>query len=323
MRNDQSTVRKINTLIARICSRSRVRLRTLLLLLGITISLLVVACSTVSRSLDRLAGDAIGEASSPGTEEFGLSKQGLVETIEAVEAKIAGCMNEAGFEYIAVDYNTVRRGMTSDKSMPGYNAQTYVQEFGFGISTLYTGLPPQLAEAYVPAKIGLGEQNIQIFNNLTPTDQVAYNHTLFGEHPGATFAVALETEDFSRISGCTRTAIEQVFTPEQLNTSFLNPKDALIEQDPRMVAALAKFGECIRAAGFDYKYEREVEPDLKRRLDEITEGAPVESLSAETRAALLELQGEERAIAAAVYECESSILDPVESQVERELFAGR
>lgn len=259
----------------------------------------------------------------PGTEEFGLSKEGLVKSIEAVEALIAECMNDAGFEYIAVDYNTVRKGMVADKSLPGLSERGYINQYGFGISTLYSGLPPQLAEATTPAKIGLGERNVEKFKNLSPADQVAYNRTLFGENTDATFAVAIETEDFSRTGGCTRAAIEQVFTPEQLNTTYLNPKDALIEQDPRMVAALAKFSDCLRAEGFDYTYEREVEPDLKKRLYAITGGAPVESLSADARAALTELQGFERALAVVVYECESRILDPVEDQVERELFAGR
>ncbi len=259
----------------------------------------------------------------PGTEEFGLSKEGLVKSIEAVESLIAACMNDAGFEYIAVDYNTVRKGMVADKSLPGLSERQYINQYGFGISTLYTGLPPQLAEATTPAKIGLGERNVEIFKNLSPADQVAYNRTLFGENPDATFAVAIETEDFSRTGGCTRAAIEQVFTPEQLSTTYLNPKDALIEQDPRMIAALAKFADCLRAEGFDYTYEREVEPDLKKRLYAITGGAPVESLSADAQAALVELQGFERALAVVVLRCESRILDPVEDQVERELFAGR
>jgi hypothetical protein len=232
-------------------------------------------------------------------------------------------MNEAGFEYIAVDYNTVRRGMVADKSLPGLSERQFFNQHGFGISTLYTGLPPQLADQTIPAKIGLGKQNVEIFQNLSVADQVAYNRTLFGDNSHATFAVAIETEDFSRTGGCTLAAIEQVFTPEQLSTTYLNPKDALIEQDPRMITALADFTECLRAEGFDYTHEREVEPDLKRRLYEITGGAPVESLSADAQAALTELQGEERALAVVVYECEVRILEPVEDRIESELFAGR
>jgi hypothetical protein len=295
----------------------------------LVISTLLVACGagliSQEQSTDTTAAGQpsnAGQSPSLGTEEFGLSKEGLVKSIEAVETLIAECMGEAGFEYIAVDYNTVRRGMVADKSLPGLSERQYINRYGFGISTLYTGLPPQLADVTTPAKIGLGEQNVQIFNNLSAADQVAYNRTLFGDNTDATFAVGIETEDFSRTGGCTRAAIEQVFTPEQLSITYLNPKDALIEQDPRMIAALAEFADCLRTEGFDYTYERQVEPDLKKRLYEITGDAPIESLSADAQAALKELQNKERALAVVVYNCESRILDPVEDQVERELFAG-
>ncbi len=284
-------------------------------------SLLLVACGGGSPASTEPANSS--QEPLPGSEEFGLSKEGLVTSIEAVEASIANCMSEAGFEYVAADYNTVRKGMVADKTLPGMGEGEFIRNYGFGISTLYTGLPPQLSELTIPAKIGLGQQNIDIFRNLSPADQVAYNHTLLGDNTDATFAVAIETEDFSRTGGCTRAAIEAVFTPEQLNISYLNPKDALIEQDPRMVAAIVKFGDCMREAGFDYNLEREVEPDLRKRLYEITEGAPPQALSADAQAALAALQAEEMAIAAATVRCEASILDPVEGQVERELFARR
>ena len=312
------------------------RRRAGLLASGLIVGMLVAACGGGSPSQDSTASppqaaqeSAAGQPKAPdnnvlpGSEEFGLSKEGLVTAIEDVEALIATCMSEAGFEYVAVDYRTVRRGMTSDKSLPGLGEREYIDRYGFGISTLYTGLPPQLADTNNPATIGLGEQNVRIFNSLAPADQVAYNRTLLGENPDATFAVAIETEDFSRVGGCTLAAIEQVFSPEQLTTTFLNPKDALIEQDPRMVAALAEFAECLHDAGFDYNREREIEPDLKRRLHAIAGGAPVESLSADAKAALTALQAEEVALAKATFMCEDRILDPVESQVERELFAGR
>jgi hypothetical protein len=274
----------------------------------------------VDQAVSRLV---LRQADLPGTEEFGLSMPELVKSVETVEGLIATCMSEAGFEYIAADFNTVRRAMVSDKSLPGLSEKQYVEQYGFGISTLYTGLSPQLSEVLTPAQMGLGQQNVQIFRNLSPADQVAYNRTLFGENTDATFAVAIETEDFRRTGGCTRRAIEQVFTPEQLTVTYVNPKDALIEQDPRMVAALAEFGDCMRAAGFNYKLEREIEPDLKQRLYEITNGDPVESLSPDAQAALKELQGEERALAVATYNCENRIISPVEDQVEHELYSGR
>ena len=267
-------------------------------------------------------GSTSGRAARPGTEEFGLSKEGLVTSVEAVESLIAKCMSDAGFEYIAVDYNTVRRGMTADKSLPGVSDRAYLAQYGYGISTLYTGLPPQLSDVAIPAQIGLGEQNVRIFNNLSPADQVAYNHTLFGEYADATFAVALETEDFSRTGGCTRSAIEQVFGSEVLSLTYYSPLDALVQQDPRMIAALSEFADCMRAAGFNYSNPNEVEPEIRKRLYDITKGAPPEALSSDARAALTELQGEERAVAVVAENCTIRIIEPVEDQVLRELYAA-
>ncbi|MBI5566033.1 MAG: hypothetical protein HY870_14150 [Chloroflexi bacterium] len=261
-------------------------------------------------------------AALPGTEEFGLSREGLVKSIETVESLIARCMSDAGFEYIAVDYNTVRRGMTADKSLPGYSDREYLAQFGYGLSTLYTGLPPQLSDVLTPAKIGLGEQNVRIFNDLSPADQVAYNHTLFGEYADATFAVALETEDFSRAGGCTRAGIEQVFGSEVLNLTYYSPLDALLQQDPRMIEALAQFANCMRDAGFNYSNPNDVEPDIRKRLYDITQGAPPEALSSDARSALAELQGEERAVAVVAENCTIRIIEPIEDQVMRELYAA-
>lgn len=238
-----------------------------------------------------------------GSEEFGLSKQELVEAIEQVEAAIAQCMREAGFEYIAVDYNTVRRGMVADKSLPGYSEEQFASKFGFGIATLYTGQPPQLAKFDTPAKIGLGEQNARIFAALSTTDQVAYTRTLFGENQEATFAVSLEAENFALTGGCTRKAIEQVFAPEELSATYLNAHDAILQQDPNMAGIFKQFADCMRSHGFNYSREQEIEPDLKKRLYAITAGAPIEALSAEAQTALKRLQTEEIAIAAALFDC--------------------
>jgi len=223
---------------------------------------------------------------------------------------------------VAVDYNTVRQGMLADKTLPGLSEEEYFQQYGYGISTLYTGLDPQLADVNTPARIGLGSDNLRIFESLSPSDQVAYNHTLFGEHTDATFAVSLEAEDFSRTGGCTKAAIDQIFTPEKLAITYFNPLDALIAQDQRMIGAIAEWSTCMGDAGFDYSTPEETEPDIKTRLDAITQGLKLEELSATAQAALVELQGEERIIASTDYECAVEHVEPVAEQVEREILGG-
>jgi hypothetical protein len=258
----------------------------------------------------------------PGTEEFGLTPKQLVQSIEKVEALISKCMREQGFQYIAADYLTVRRGMGADKNMPGVSEEEFIDKYGFGVSTMYTGQPPQLATGYSPAKVGLGERNVQIFKNLSPADQVAYNRALFGENTDATFAVGLETENFSRCGGCTLKAIEQVFEPKQLKATYYNPKDALINKDPRMKAALRKYAAEMRKAGFDYNHPDEVETDMRERLAALTGGGtvPVEKMSPEQLAALKKLQDFERRVAAKDFELAEEFFDPVEALIEREMY---
>jgi hypothetical protein len=293
-----------------------------LFLFNIFLVIFLAACGSSPFASPGSPSSSTNQGPIPGKEEFGMTRDELFTAIENVEAEISKCMREAGFEYIAVDYNTVRKGMNADKTLPGMSERRFVQEYGFGISTLYTGLAPQLSEQRTPAQIGLGEQNVQIYLNLSPADQVAYSHTLFGEHPDATFAVALETEDLSRTGGCTRQAIEKFFTPEQMNATYINPFDAMIDKDPRVVEANARFAECMRSAGFEYNHEKEVEPDIRKKLDAITGAAPLEALAPDALAQLNELQAYEVAAATATINCEERHLDPVVDRVEREFYAG-
>jgi hypothetical protein len=270
-----------------------------------------------------LAGSASAQTPLPGTEEFGLTSREIVQAVEQVESLIAQCMREQGFEYVAADYNTVQRGMSAIMSFPGMEEEEFIAEHGFGMSTLYTGRPPQLADGYSPGKVGLGERNIQIFNSLSPADQVAYNRALLGENTDMTFAVALDIEDFSRCGGCTLKAIEQVFEPEQLKETYYNPRDALILKDPRMRDVLRKYAEKMRRNGFEYTDPEEVEADVRQRLYAITGGGtvPLEELSREQLAGLEELQEYERRVSVINYELEEELIEPVEEEIEDEMFA--
>jgi hypothetical protein len=303
-----------------------------LLAFGLVFVIIMTACAAGSSSANPLANtqaesqdnveaenSETAENAELGLEEFGFSMEELVAKVEAVESLIASCMNEAGFEYLPVDFNTVRRGMLADKSLPGLAEREFKSQYGFGISTLYADVDvPQLANETNPARIGLGDQNVQIYKNLSPADQVAYNRTLLGENADATFAVTFEAEDFSRTGGCTRNAIEQVFTSEELGVTYLNPRDALYLEDPRMIAALKEYAECVREKGYDYATPEEVEPDIEERFEAITGGVSLGTLSAEAKAALTELQEEERAIAVASFDCEHSIIHPVQDQLDNE-----
>ncbi len=266
---------------------------------------------------------AAAPAEQPGKEEFGLTPRQLVQAIEKVEAEISKCMRSQGFEYIAVDYDTVRNGMNSDKRLPGLSEAEFVDKYGSGLSTMYTGQPPQLVDGYSPGRVGLGERNVSIYKGLSAADQVAYNRALLGQNLDATFAVALERENFSRTGGCTRKAVEQAFTPAQMVATYYNPKDALVNKDARMKAALRKYAIEMRKAGFDYAHPDDVTPDIARRLDALTEGRtlPPARMTPDQLKALKTLQDYERRVTRKNFELREKIFDPVEQQIEREMFA--
>ena len=277
----------------------------------------------VAAALFIVANGAYAQTPAVGTQEFGLTNKQLVQYVERVEASIAKCMRAQGFEYIAADYETVRKGMSADKRLPGVSEDEFIQKYGFGAATMYTGQAMQLATGYSPAKVGLGERNVNVFRSLTTASQAAYNRALLGQNPDATFAIGLERENFSRTGGCTRDAIKQVFSAEQMSASYYNPKDALVNKDPRMKAALRKFSTEIRKLGYDYNHPDDIEPDVRKRLDTLTQGGSiaVDKMSAEQKAALKTLQDYERRVATKSHELTEKIVKPVEEQIEKEMFA--
>ncbi len=95
----------------------------------------VVALATVLC----LDGSAGAQTVVSGAHEFGLTEKELVQAVEKVETLIAQCMREQGFEYVAVDYQTVRRAMAAKLTLPGMKEEQFIEQHGFGISALYTG----------------------------------------------------------------------------------------------------------------------------------------------------------------------------------------
>jgi hypothetical protein len=246
-----------------------------------------------------------------GSEEFGLTFKQLVTKSEAVERRIAKCMQNAGFDYVANDFNSIRRAMNSDKTAPGLSEAEYRRQYGFGIST-------QPNKPIV--RLGLGEQNSQIRAALSPTDQIAYDKTLLGEHTDAVFAKSLEAEDFSRTGGCTRKAVSQVFTKKQISASYINPGDQKVQQDQRYKNALRKYAACMNKGGFPYQTPDDIEPDIQSKFDAITGGADPATLEGADAAKLADLQDTERQVAQLTFKCEAKFIEPVQEQIEKEIY---
>ena len=275
----------------------------------IVVASVIAACNSDGEG----GGDSTGTTVPlPGTEAMGLTEAEFADYVEQVESRIASCMAEAGFEYVPVDVTAILEVGLWMRADPDMSREEYKSQWGYGISTR-TDNPPR--------EIGLGQQNIEIYESLSEADQIAYDRTLFGEDPDATFALMLDDEDLSGLGGCTKDAVEAVFPPEMMSASFINPKDILIEEDPRVVAADEAWMECMAEDGYEYEDQDDIIEEYEERFDELTDGEDPEELTGADLEALTELQEEEIAVALKDLECQGP-LDEVIREVEIEIFGA-
>lgn len=247
----------------------------------------------------------------PGIKEFGLTEAEFTRHVERTQELIAACMTEAGFEYIPVDVQTVEAGQARMRRDPGDTRRGYKVKYGLGVTTRFDN----------PVRdVGMGP-NLDIMNALPPSDREAYQRTLWGEDPDADFVWSLDEEDFSGTGGCTREAVSQVFTPAQLRGSFVNPKDVLVEEDPRIVQANEDWADCMHDAGYEYSEDQdEIIDEFQERLDELAGDEDPQDLTGPRAEALRRLQQEEIEVSLVDLDCQIAHTDDVFREVEIEVF---
>jgi hypothetical protein len=205
--------------------------------------LAIAACAIILSACGSGDGSAASKAKLPGIKEFGLTEEQFNQHVEKTQALIATCMAEVGFEYVPVDVQTVEAAQQRVRHDPGYTRRTYKEKWGLAVTTRFD---------HPVRDIGLGP-NLRIWKSLPKADQEAYSRTLWGDDPSADFVWSLDEEDFSSAGGCTRKAVAQVFTPAQMKGTYVNPKDVLVNSDPRIAEARHNWSKCMRSHGYDYK----------------------------------------------------------------------
>ena len=248
----------------------------------------------------------------PGIREFGLNDEEFAQHIEKSQALIASCMADAGFEYVPVNVQTVEAAQARVRQDPGLTRREYKERYGLAVTTRFDN----------PVRdTGLGPENLRIIASLPEASRVAYERTLWGRNTHADFVFALDEEDFSMTGGCTRKAVAQVFTPEQLKGTYVNPKDVLVDSDERIVAARKAWSKCMRAAGYDYLEDQdEIIEDYEERLDKLLDGDDPRTLTGARAKALKALQQEEIAASLADLDCQLKHTDKVYDEVELEVY---
>src|SRR4051794_15278555 len=245
-------------------------------------------------------------------DQLGFDQAGVLARQSRVEAAIRDCMREQGFQYTPVDPFAERAKVLGSARI---SDDEFLHQFGYGISTLW----------------GRGRQNAdpneRFRRSLSRADRRAYDAALWGESPGATFTEAVDSGDFAKLGGCTRTATQQVFGGAQVLTQLQGKLDELEErilQDQRMVRAIQAWSGCMAKRGFHYEEPESIDSDLFERMEHIvgplpgqfaTGPAPEEKPQPYNKAALARLQHDEVAIARADNACEKQKITPVEEKV--------
>ena len=277
---------------------------------GRVTKMLVVACG-----LFLLAG--CGGSESPAEEvgideQLGMDEEGLLVRQKQAENLIRDCMKTQGFDYVPVDPVAQRAALVG---VSGMSSEDFEKQFGYGITTLYE---QRLSQT------GAGP-NKDLRDRLGEADRAAYDRGLYGDDPTATFDVALDSGDFTRLGGCTRTAAEEVFGGTAVLQTLQTKLDELDEKifaDARMVKAIAQWSQCMREAGYPGLSEPdELDAVLEQKLEDIV-GPPEERKTPAPgqepdfdRAALAALQREEVTMVAADIDCEKKHLAEVEEDV--------
>jgi hypothetical protein len=253
-------------------------------------------------------------AASGGTieDQLGFTRKGIAAASAKVENVIAACMKAEGFDYVPVDPVAQQAALTGKANM---SDEEYEQQFGYGITTLYGRGSAQT------------DPNDKIREQLAEADRAAYDRALSGGKPDQTFILAVDTGDFTQLGGCTKKATDQAFGGSQLLQTLQRKLDELddsIAADQRMVHAQDAWRGCVKAAtGQEFEDAESIEDEIKQRFERLVgsvvppgqvapEGTQVDM------AAVRKLQQDEMSLFNEDRNCESKLIDPVETKVRQE-----
>jgi len=245
-------------------------------------------------------------------DQLGFTRRGVAAASAKVENTIASCMKAEGFDYVPVDSVAQQAALTGKANM---SDEEYEKQFGYGITTLYGRGTAQ------------SDPNETIRSRLGAADRAAYDRALSGGKPEQTFALAVDTGEFTELGGCTKKATDRAFGGTQLLQTLQRKLDELddsIVADQRMVRAIEAWRGCVKdATGEEYEDAESIEDEIKQRFERIVGGVvpPGQVAPAGTEvdtAALRKLQQDELDLFNKDLACEKKHIDPVETKVRQE-----
>lgn len=247
-------------------------------------------------------------------ESVGFDGDTILERQARAENLIRDCMQAQGFEYVPVDPAAREAELVGSR---GLTDEEFNDQFGYGITTLFEQRLQQSESG----------PNQELYAALGDAEKAAYDRALYGEDKTATFAVGLDTGDFSRLGGCTKEAANEVFGGAAFVADLTAKLDELDEQilaDARVFEAIEKWSACMGDAGYDLADQDEVDVLLENQLEAIV--GPLETVTATPPGAepaydvqaLRALQREEVEMVRADIRCEEKHVTAVEEDVRAE-----
>jgi hypothetical protein len=243
---------------------------------------------------------------------FGLDKKSLQARQLKVEALVASCMKQQGFDYVPVDPTALVVGQQGQTVLPGLSEDEFRKQYGYGISTVY--------DLKVAGGTASANPNTKIRDSLGPADKTAYDQTLNGGNSEGTFASAVSQGDFGMLGGCNKTAAIKVFGGADVLTTLTSALDELdkrVASDPTVVKATKDYQACLAAAGFKYASGDEIDKVLHDKLTAIVGTTPGNTNY--DKAALAALQQEEIRLADIEHTCDVKTKAAAELKVAAEV----
>lgn len=196
-----------------------------------------------------------------------------------LQEAIAACMNELGFEYTPMDFESRVDVTTAADLGLAFGTREYAEQFGYGISTDAMGYYAMTARTDE-------DPNIAYVRGLSEAAQDEYTSALYGR-PVPVDQMA----DAESAGGCETTAVDAVLSGPEANDAFdpmaLWEEEQAMRQaardDERVAVQRAEWVGCMADAGY---------PDMVDPGDGILTGTPVEQLQAEFSDLLVAAQAE-------------------------------
>ena len=183
----------------------------------------------------------------------GLGTGALKERFDAVQAEIAACMIDEGFDYVAVEYTPAEASWaisaTSVMPLPLLPAaRADVERFGYGVD------PGE--KNWGPAESATSEQNVAIYDALSDSEAEAYDKALTGGYQASDDELAASCAGKASIAHPEPelpTSPENEFSDLQRAVSELWTAD--VPADDRVVDLNEAWNACMAAAGIDLEMD--------------------------------------------------------------------